>query len=465
MSDIISQIGDLTASLLSKYPTKIRKSFNSFFMETLILYVVMNKVNFTQLGRFGNHTEKTYRQHFEKNQADMFKLNFELAQRYFVDSVGVKAIAIDQSYIPKTGKHTPFTGYFWSGAAASAKWGLEILGIGIVDSLCHECFMLGAYQTPNAEALSSKDICKDGDPARHIVGKEAVTDLGRIEKYVKNVQLPRPYHKKTDTIAVEAANKEELVNKFTQVDWYLLALSTLPEEMKEYTNLVVADAFFSKYNFIYGLNKLGLKLVSRLRDDAALWYINREPHTGKAGRPKKYLGKVDIDCLDRNVFHEMDYGLDNGKCFVGQVYSKALKTEIKIVIWFSEDRKRHKIFFSNDLTFSGSDIVRVYRTRFQIEFEFRNAKGYASLNRCQARSTNKLRTHFYMSFTSMNCLKMAAREMGMDYSVSNLKTMAHGQYLMKRFICVSGIKPDSNLISKLQNEVISLTSLTERDAA
>ena len=27
-------------------------------METLILYVVMNKVNFTQLGRFGNHTEK-----------------------------------------------------------------------------------------------------------------------------------------------------------------------------------------------------------------------------------------------------------------------------------------------------------------------------------------------------------------------------------------------------------------------
>ena len=465
MSDIISQIGDLIASLLSKYPTKIRKSFNSFFMETLILYVVMNKVNFTQLGRFGNHTEKTYRQHFEKNQADIFKLNFELAQRYFVDSVGVKAIAIDQSYIPKTGKHTPFTGYFWSGAAASAKWGLEILGIGIVDSLCHECFMLGAYQTPNAEALSSKDICKDGDPARHIVGKEAVTDLGRIEKYVKNVQLPRPYHKKTDTIAVEAANKEELVNKFTQVDWYLLALSTLPEEMKEYTNLVVADAFFSKYNFIYGLNKLGLKLVSRLRDDAALWYINREPHTGKAGRPKKYLGKVDIDCLDRNVFHEMDYGLDNGKCFVGQVYSKALKTEIKIVIWFSEDRKRHKIFFSNDLTFSGSDIVRVYRTRFQIEFEFRNAKGYASLNRCQARSTNKLRTHFYMSFTSMNCLKMAAREMGMDYSVSNLKTMAHGQYLMKRFICVSGIKPDRNLISKLQNEVISLTSLTERDAA
>ncbi len=69
-----------------------------------------------------------------------------------------------------------------------------------------------------------------------------------------------------------------------------------------------------------------LSLPSRLRDDAALWYINREPHTGKAGRPKKYLGKVDIDCLDRKVFHEMDYDIDNGKCFGGQVYSKARKT-------------------------------------------------------------------------------------------------------------------------------------------
>lgn len=364
-------MGDLTVSLLSKCPTKIRKSFKSFFMETLILYVVMNKVNFTQLGRFGNHTEKTYRQHFEKSQVDMFKLNFELAQQYFGDSVGVKAIAIDQSYIPKAGKHTPFTGYFWSGAAASAKWGLEILGMGIIDSLRHECIMLGAYQTPNADALSSKDICKDGDPARHIVGKEAVTDLERIEKYVKNIQLPRPYHKKADAEVVEATNKKELANKFTQVDWYLLALSTLPEEVREYTNLVVADAFFSKYNFIYVLNKLGLKLVSRLRDDAALWYINREPHTGKAGRSKIYLGKVDIGSLDRKVFHEMDYDLDNGKCFVGQVYSKALKTEIKIVIWFSEERKRHKIFFSNDLSLSGADIIRVYRTRFQIEFEFR----------------------------------------------------------------------------------------------
>ena len=83
-----------------------------------------------------------------------------------------------------------------------------------------------------------------------------------LTKYVKNLQLPRPYHKKADAEVVEATNKKELANKFTQVDWYLLALSTLPKEVREYTNLVVADAFFSKYNFIYGLTNWGLSSLA-----------------------------------------------------------------------------------------------------------------------------------------------------------------------------------------------------------
>ena len=103
--------------------------------------------------------------------------------------------------------------------------------------------------------------------------------------------------------------------------------------------------------------------------------------------------------------------------------------------------------------------MEIYRCRFLVEFEFRNAKGFASLERCQARSMNKYRTHFNMSFTSLNCLKMAAWQCGIPYSISNLKTLAHGQYLMNRFICVSGISADSDLITKLNNEVFSLTTM------
>ena len=176
-----------------------------------------------------------------------------------------------------------------------------------------------------------------------------------------------------------------------------------------------------------------MKIICRFRDDAALFYIYNGPKTGKPGAPKKYDGKDDVKNLNMKVFHEIDYEFDGGKCYTGVVCSKSLKQNVKVVIWISKDKSKHKIFFSNDLTLAGVDIIKICRCRFLVEFEFRNAKGFASLEKCQARSTNKLRTHFNMSFTSLNCLKVAARESGIPYSISNLKTLVHGQYLMNRF--------------------------------
>ena len=464
MSDVISQMGSLAEAFLPKHAAKLSKKFKTLFIETLILYVVMQKTNFTQLGTFGTANEKTYRSHFEKGGVDTVSFNLELAKQYFEGSIGIKALAIDPSYISKTGKHTPGLGYFWSGVAGKAKWGLEILGVGIIDTFRHDCVMLGGFQSPNSSMLSSEMVDKGGEPTRHIVGSEAVTDMEHVKATVGDVPVKRPYHKAADAKAIADGNPDETEKAFYIIDWYLHVLGCLPQEVFEYTKRVVADAFFSKRNFVDGLTKMGLKVISRFRDDAALYYLYKGPKTGLPGAPKKYDGKVDVDKLNMKEFFKLDYTFDGGECFCGTVYSKALKQKVKVVVWFSKDKSKHKIFFSNDLTLAGTDIVKIYRCRFLVEFEFRNAKGYASLERCQARSMSKYRTHFNMSFTSLNCLKMAAKQSGILYSISNLKTLAHGQYLMNRFICVSGISADSDLIAKLNKEVFSLTTM-QYDAA
>ncbi|MCR4582629.1 MAG: hypothetical protein K5764_03635 [Prevotella sp.] len=48
----------------------------------------------------------------------------------------------------------------------------------------------------------------------------------------------------------------------------------------------------------------------------------------------------------------------------GTVYSKALKQKVKVVVLFSKDKSKHKIFFSNAITLSGHSIVETYRCRF-----------------------------------------------------------------------------------------------------
>ncbi|MCF7566864.1 hypothetical protein L3X37_00600 [Sabulilitoribacter arenilitoris] len=58
-------------------------------------------------------------------------------------------IAIDPSYVPKSGKTTNGLGYFWSGRASKAKWGLEVSGIAAIDIDNHTAFYIEAVQTPS----------------------------------------------------------------------------------------------------------------------------------------------------------------------------------------------------------------------------------------------------------------------------------------------------------------------------
>ena len=68
-----------------------------------------------------------------------------------------RAIAVDPSYMPKSGKKTPWIGYFWSGCASEYKRRLEIMGIGVIDADNHKCMPLGSVQTPDSKTLDNMD--------------------------------------------------------------------------------------------------------------------------------------------------------------------------------------------------------------------------------------------------------------------------------------------------------------------
>ena len=108
---------------------------------------------------------------------------------------------------------------------------------------------------------------------------------------------------------------------------------------------------------------------------------------------------------------------------------------------------------------SGKDVIEYYRTRFQIEFCFRDAKGFTGLIHCQARDVAKLSFHFNASLTSVNLAKMMSKERGIPFSMASCKTMMHNAYLLERFISVSGIKPNRRLNDKLVKEVVEFAAI------
>lgn len=80
---------------------------------------------------YGTHCEQTYRTNFNRSRAkciNRVKFNLSLSRRH-LNMDGLLAIAIDPSYISKSGKKTPHIGAFWSGCAGTRNTDLKSWGL------------------------------------------------------------------------------------------------------------------------------------------------------------------------------------------------------------------------------------------------------------------------------------------------------------------------------------------------
>ena len=93
------------------------------------------------------------------------------------------------------------------------------------------------------------------------------------------------------------------------------------------------------------------------------------------------------------------------------------------------------------------------RTRFQLEFCFRDGKQHAGITNCQSTDFRKLNFHFNASLAAVNLAKAACKRLGITYSISSCKSFIHKAYMLERFICVFGISPDPQVIDKLFKEL------------
>ena len=233
------------------------------------------------MGRYGCFSEQTYRNLFEHETFNWFAFNDSIISKHLTGKR--KAIAIDPSYIPKSGKKTPWIGYFWSGCAGNYKRGLEILGIGVIDIDNHDCMALGPF--------------------------------GR--------RIARPW-----------------------IIWARISLTgtayliSRKDKIQSISRTVVADAFFSKETFITPMCENDFHVISRFRNDVILYYPTLEQKTGKRGHPKWFDGRIDFANLDLTRCKE--YEVNKGKLYGLRVYAKAFKRYVSLAVWYPMDGRTDK---------------------------------------------------------------------------------------------------------------------------
>lgn len=350
------------------------------------MLIVCGKVNFTNLSRYSNLSEKTYRRQYEK-RFDFAKFNAAVMEAA-IPADHARIAVMDCSFIRKSGKKTFGLDEFYNGTQSRVETGLEVSLVAVVET--ETAYSLLAEQT----------FAQDEFP------------------------------------------------QLTRLDYYLLHLETARSSLPASVRYLAVDGYYAKAQFVFGALAQKLEVISKLRCDANLRYLFSGTQKSR-GAKRKYDGKVDLaDPTRFEWVQEVQPGIDLYTKIVWHVSFKRNIRIAYLRDARKPNKSSYVVLFSTDLDQRAVDIYRFYKLRFQIEFIFRDAKQFTGLSDCQARDLKKLDFHFNASFTALNLAKLDAvqHHTGNDafvFSMASIKRRALIDHLLDAFISKLDLSPTS----------------------
>jgi putative transposase len=226
---------------------------------------------------------------------------------------------------------------------------------------------------------------------------------------------------------------------------------------------VVLDGHFGNHNALAMAQQHHLHLISKLRCDAALYFPYSGPYTGRGPR-RKYGDKVDYDNLPVQYLKETTVEGHIQTClYQAQLLHKEFAQPLNIVIIVKTNlrtqARAHVVLFSSDLALAYALLVDYYGLRFQIEFNFRDAKQYWGLedfmNITPTGVTNAAKLSLFMVNVAY-CLRAHRHPHDADYSVLDLKADCRGYKYVEETIQMLPEKPEPVLLAKILHRVAGL---------
>ncbi len=162
---------------------------------------------------------------------------------------------------------------------------------------------------------------------------------------------------------------------------------------------------------------------------------------------KRYDGKINLDDVSRLQKIKIN---DKLSIYTDVVNNVTLKCHVRIAYLVKKTGKKiaTALLFSFNINLSALKIYEYYKSRFQIEFLFREAKQFLGLNQCQARCKKALHFHFNATMTALNFIKFTDRLESKDQprkpiSILSWKTRHFNKHLIERISRLLGFNLSS----------------------
>jgi len=259
----------------------------------------------------------------------------------------------DEVVVTKSGKQTHGLGRFFSSLQNQVVSSLCFINLSLIDVDSRKAYPLITEQLVRKKAQQSAPKAETKKKA----GKKG-RPKGSKNKNSKDVTLSDFQQQLQGTI------RQAL--KLTESDLKL--------------SYFVYDGALGNNSSVQMVAQTGLFAISKLRHDSCLYF----PYTGKysgRGPHKKYGDKLSMEALSQaNLRAETLDGKLKSRIYQAKVWHKKFSQRLNVVMIVKTNlrtgRTEKVLLFSNDLDLSYDKLIDYYSLRFQIEFNFRDAKQY-----------------------------------------------------------------------------------------
>ena len=352
-------------------------------------------------------------------------------------------VAGDEVVATKAGKHTHGLDRFFASLYGKPVPGLAFFALSLVSVQQRRAFPMRVEQVVRSDA--EKAASKAKAAAKPLTASGPKRRPGRPKGSTNHPKTP-------GTLTPELRRIQAMLTALLQLIATVLSVT-----------YVVLDGHFGNHNALHMARQCGLHLISKLRCDAALYLPYTGDYAGRGPR-RKYGHKINYNHLPTQYLKASTVEGHMQTCYYQmQLLHKEFQHPLHVVIIAKTNMRTqaraHVVLFSSDLELAYVALIDYYGLRFQIEFNFRDAKQYWGLedfmNITPTGVTNAANLSLFMVNVAYR-LRADVHPGEPDYSVLDLKADWRGAKYVEETIKLLPEKPEPVLFAKLLNQVAGL---------
>jgi putative transposase len=354
----------------------------------------------------------------------------------------VYLLAGDETVVTKAGKHTYGLDRFFASVYGKSVPGLAFFSLSLISIKERRSFPVAVEQVVRTAQEKAAARAKP--------------------KTTTSATSPKRKGGRPKGSSTKAKTSVELTPELCRIQTMIRQLIERIQGLFPLTYLVL-DGHFGNNNALQMVQQCQLHLISKLRSDAALYLPYDGPYAGRGPRriygerlnpqaiPQRYLRQSSIeDGIETRIYQlEVRH----------TTFAQALNVVVIVKTNVKTEAVAHVLLFSSDLALAFDKLIDYYSLRYQIEFNFRDAKQYWGLSDFMNTSERAVTNAANLSLFMVNLIEKVLqdkRQCQGEISVLDLKAHCRGVKYVEETIKLLPERPQPVLLERIFSKIAAI---------